>query len=100
MSSEIYIVYGSTGEYSDHREWPVAAFASESAARAKVLRCVERVRLYKDADKEPCSLEFRARRARRESLDVFKDEDPGLQVDYTGTTYDVWTVPFIAGDAP
>ena len=29
----IYIVYGSTGEYSDRSEWPVAAYMDETLAR-------------------------------------------------------------------
>lgn len=33
----MYIVMGQTGEYSDRREWPVLAYATEQAAQDKVL---------------------------------------------------------------
>ena len=31
--TKVYVVEGSTGEYSDHREWPVAAYMREDLAR-------------------------------------------------------------------
>lgn len=38
----IYVVIGTTGEYSDHREWPVAAYFSEKLAQAHVIRATQR----------------------------------------------------------
>ena len=38
---KIYVVEGSCGEYSDHREWPVHAYANELLAQAKVQELTE-----------------------------------------------------------
>lgn len=32
MSAKVYVVMGTTGEYSDRKEWPVAAFTAEEGA--------------------------------------------------------------------
>lgn len=39
---KIYIVQGATGEYSDHREWLVAAFFSEANAQSLVVNASRR----------------------------------------------------------
>lgn len=38
---KIYVVQGSTGEYSDHKEWLVRAFISETAAQCLILKLTE-----------------------------------------------------------
>jgi hypothetical protein len=55
----IYVVFGTTGEYSDRREWTVKAFSEEKKAK----------KLVKDA----------TRRA--------NEFDSDMQTDYTGTRY-------------
>jgi hypothetical protein len=86
MEQEIYVVYGSTGEYSDHCEWPVRAFDSEQKAKDFVIKVSQRA---------------------NEIFDKYKDEtyrwdyekeqnehDPWMQLDYTGVYYTYWNVPF------
>lgn len=83
----LWVVFGQTGEYSDHNEWPVMAFTSEAKANAweknatdwLVARGLsknnsENVRNYTDYPDEP---------AKKEK----SPWDPSLQVDYTGTDY-------------
>lgn len=81
---KIFIVLGSTGEYSDHCEWPVVAFTSESAAKERVSKASERAReLFQkyggnrwnwDKDKEP------------------NEFDSNMSMDYTGTNYSYRTL--------
>ena len=78
----VYIVMGSTCEYSDHYEWPVLAFRSEEAAEEHVLKASARFRELLQEAKGVC-------------WDVRKDAnefDPEMQVDYPGTNYYVITV--------
>lgn len=84
---KIYVVEGSTGEYSDHCEWPVRAFVSEKKAK----EFVERV-----------SAEYRklvnkygnAREARFKMMekDIKNPLDPNMQIDYTGTNYNYFSI--------
>ena len=74
----VFVVFGETGEYSDMREWPVAAYIEE---RLAILH-----------------MEFAAKRFAELSL-IKKERtwkpmghneyDPDMQVDYTGTFYEV-----------
>ena len=87
--TSIYIVFGSTGEYSDHREWPVAAFLDESEAKEHVRRAsLIAEALYKE---------------RKESNPGFSYEmsgspyDPNIEMDYYGgALYSYWTVPLLS----
>ena len=84
----IYVVSGSTGEYSDRTDWMVRAYSSEEAAKAVVVE-------YDAAAKE---IEARCRLEEDDPnyFDKYKrwDEDfkwphpdPSFQMDYTGTYY-------------
>lgn len=82
----MYLVIGTTGEYSDRSEWPVAVYweqgkAAEHAARAKA-RVAEIV----------ASPEWKAGRYCRgpKPENVW---DPNWEHDYTGTDYTVAEVP-------
>jgi len=59
----IHVIYGSTGEYSDHDEWPVRAFLSEKMARQEVVRLTERGHQYNKQFGGKWSVEARADRA-------------------------------------
>ncbi len=79
----VYVVVGSTGQYSDHREWYVMAFLS----RAKAERFTEAV-----------SAEYRKIKQRySENLWNIPEKanplDPDMQIDYTGTNYYVVEMP-------
>lgn len=84
---KIYIVRGHTGEYSDHRDWPVCAVSSEDGAKALVTRL------------EAKALELGIRHGSgashtypvtdRPEIRAMREFDPGVEsVDYTGLFYD------------
>lgn len=84
---KIWIVEGSTGEYSDHTEWPVCTFKTEELAKEMV---------------ELCSAEYRRTKIRREELgldmwdelpaDCVHKYDPRFTEDYTGTLWKCYPV--------
>lgn len=83
----IWIVMGSTGEYSDRTEWPVVAFTTESAAKARIAAL--------DVKMQEIPQHWRENRWEHE--DEIKAHmaslDPGFRMDYTGTRYFVYEVP-------
>ena len=73
---KIHVVMGTTGEYSDRIEWPVAAYADEAMARAHVVvASAEARKLYKASQGEGVELGTAA--------------DPNRVIDYTGASYDI-----------
>lgn len=82
---KIYIVQGSTGEYSDRMEWPVCAF--EQAERAKELaeRLSEMARLVfiKCGGNTDMAMP---------EVKAIVELDPRFLMDYTGTFYTVYDV--------
>jgi len=77
---KIYIVQGATGEYSDFREWVVCAFKDEQKAIDLVEAATERARTI-----------FALYKASSYRYKVYKtnDFDPEMEMDYTGTRYEV-----------
>jgi hypothetical protein len=77
MRRKVYVVCGSTGEYSDHAEWLVAAYTNEKDAQRHVLLAAQ------EAD---CIKEERGNRytSPREGSNRF---DANMRMDYTGTSY-------------
>jgi hypothetical protein len=84
----IWVVEGSTGEYSDHSEWPVKAFTKEEYAKEFV---------------ELCSAEYRRIILRLDELELYYFDsdlpedckhkyDEGFTTDYTGTLYRCYPV--------
>lgn len=97
----IYIVQGSTGEYSDHREWFVDAWTSEAAAQNRITqldRLMQETNVngeYEDYD------EWGRRLSAMQNSD---NGDPLFQRDYTGTHYsyapcELKTAPTGGGEA-
>lgn len=85
----VWIVEGSTGEYSDRREWPVCAFTTEEKAKELVeelsglARVAEQAGLNRDDD------------LWRDETPEFKklqQKDPRASIDYTGTHYTAYPV--------
>lgn len=79
----VFVVVGSTGEYSDRSEWMVRAFLNRGAAEALVLR------LAAWCDVRQCG---------ENAADIVRPdekpaEDPGFRCDYTGTRYSVAECP-------
>lgn len=76
---KIFVVRGTTGEYSDRTEWPVKAFLSEKAAQELVIAATQRANeVFTD---------------RSYDRDIDKNQfDPDMRMDYTGTSYMIETV--------
>jgi osmotically-inducible protein OsmY len=85
--SKIYVVMGSTGEYSDRSEWPVVAFRDEEEARKRVENATRRAK----------ELEATKPRDYRRITEHFKQNefDPDMRNDYTGTAYYYMTVELL-----
>ena len=84
---KIFIVEGRTGEYSDSRDWPVKAFASEAAANELVDKLVAWLREHK------VWMQSRKIEGNRWKLAACP-LDPNFSCDYTGTDYFVLPVDF------
>lgn len=75
---KIYIVEGSTGEYSDHVEWVVCAFKNKDNAQELVINASARAReIYSKYNTWDVG----------EREDLKSKYDPKMQMDYTGTNY-------------
>jgi len=73
----IFVVQGSTGEYSDRTDWVVCAYKSEAAAKEHVMKAEKRA-------KEIFAVSQGHIWQPEPSLNEF---DPGMIMDYTGTFY-------------
>ena len=77
----IYIVEGSTGEYSDHRDWMLCAYRDEAAAQEHVEKATARAN------------ELVAEYQRSYDIPSGANEhDPSMQIDYTGVRYTYYSV--------
>lgn len=78
---KIYVVTGSTGEYSDRVTWLVKAFTDEDSAKEFVIKAQEIADvIFKrsvEDDEEGWDIRDNAQ----------SELDPGLRMYYTGTTY-------------
>lgn len=77
----IYIVMGTTGEYSDRIEWPVIAFEDEELAKQQV----EYAKTMADKIYERC-LEYN----KFPLISAKNSYDPNMKMDYTGTSYFIY----------
>lgn len=84
---KIYVVTGTTGEWSDRDEWPVAAYLSEERAREHAEK----------ADHKAKELFVVWGENRWDMPDGANPFDPHMSMDYTGTDYGVMTVPLMDG---
>jgi hypothetical protein len=80
MPRQIWIVFGATGEYEDKHDWMVAAYFNEGDARAHADAAL---RFYHENN---CF------DRRYDSATPKNPFDPGMGIDYTGTTWDVYPV--------
>lgn len=85
----IYVVQGSTGEYSDHREWLVHAFRHEADAQAEVEFLTAKWMELRASD----GTDWEERHADEEAMRVF---DPGFFTDYTGSHWNVLAVDLVS----
>lgn len=79
---KIWVVMGSTGEYSDHTEWSICYYADETLAQNHVDRATE------------CAQPWVLERANgRSSIPRGANPwDPFMVIDYTGVNYYVYGV--------
>lgn len=94
VESNAYVVFGSTGEYSDHMYWPVAVYAFKEHGEYHVMRANEWCFDNKVAPKNIDEGEDRYY-----NLDLTNPWDDGFHVDYTGTEYSLQEIP-IGGAYP
>lgn len=91
MSGQVYIVMGSTGEYSDNREWPVLAYVDEAEAKAHVARCDEWLLA------NGCHMNSDRSVSWHDRSRLKNPHDESMDVDYTGTRYYVMPVRLADG---
>ena len=84
---KIYIVEGSTGEYSDHCEWAVKAFVSEQKAKDLVTKASEVANeIFACSELDRSDIKY---------VDRWKATNPfdlGMQMDYNGTRYKYYDI--------
>lgn len=87
---KIYIVEGSTGEYSDRRNWNVIAYTNKQEAEDHAFNATKRAK-----EIFPFREDFWEYN-RSEFPDRLKNEfDPRMDMDYTGTDYYVTEVELV-----
>ena len=79
----IYLLVGSTGEYSDHTEWVVAAYTTQEQADYHMIRLVEEFRGSEGWDYE-----------KRQDYKTVLDPKPYIML-CTGAEYRVDRVPLV-----
>ena len=84
----IFVVEGSTGEYSDHCEWPVVAYTDEEQAKLHVQKATERAKelMARVGDKYEWS---------ELSGKQLNEWDRNMYVDYTGVNYRYYSVDLL-----
>ena len=82
----IFVVFGSSGEYSDRNEWMVCAFRSEEAAQKKVTELTEKMQ---ELGVTQANHQFSAEwyDLREEATAKMRQLDENFYMDYTGTSY-------------
>lgn len=88
--TDIFVVMGSCGEYSDRREWPVAWYANEQDAIAHSARAAEDA---KRIERELSAMDvgwYEVEGTPRQPKNTY---DPGMKWDYTGAGYYHMRVP-------
>ena len=81
----IYIVVGSTGEYSDRYEWYVCAYRDKQEAEIRVSECKKKAKEWESVRDN----DFRG------PPDNHYECDPNMRMDYTGTDYYLETTELI-----
>lgn len=85
FKTQVWIVMGSTGEYSDRTDWNVDAWTTEEAAINRVAN-LDRLMLELGLSRLNHS-DYISREAESKKMKEHPDGDPNFQRDYTGTSY-------------
>lgn len=79
----IYIVQGTTGEYSNRNDWLVCAYRTQEQADEHASKATHRAKeIQEQVHKDGCRYTDREREIWRTN-----EYDPDMQMDYTGTLY-------------
>lgn len=92
MAKPIYIVMGSTGEYSDRREWAVKAYFDQDKAVRHADEAAEIAHKLMKTDKKTVDAYIWASSLERSAMNPPNPLDPDMYMDYTGTDYYVIAV--------
>lgn len=84
--TKIWIVQGSTGEYSDHREWMVCAYRDEAKAEQHARAAKEWYQ------KNGCDKWDFQKRWEAKEKGLHNPFDPNMDIDYTGTDWTIFEV--------
>lgn len=88
VKTTLWIVYGSSGEYSDRPEWNVAVVESEACAQAMVTMLSQQYRSI------PRSW-MNSRWEHEDEMRAIMTLDPQFEGDYTGTIYYYGSAPLL-----
>lgn len=91
MRRTIYVVQGSTGEYSGYREWFVCAYHSQEAAEKHVQLASEVAVTLVSQAKKGLPLE---------DCEGMNPWDPGMNIDYVRTDYEAIPLEIYDGEDP
>jgi hypothetical protein len=85
---KIFVVMGTTGEYSDRSEWPVIGYFDEKKAQEHV----------ENAAKVAKGIEATRTSPYWTDPDQSNQYDPHMRMDYTGTSYYLMEVDLVDGN--
>jgi hypothetical protein len=85
---KVYVVFGQTGEYSDHADWPARGFMSSERAEAFEFECTKAAKDFEDRRRVAFD-DPESDWDDSDEIDAMRAEglDPGFRRDYTGTDY-------------
>jgi hypothetical protein len=92
MNKFIYVVVGSTGEYSDREEWMEGAYRKEENAQNRIIELDNLMRVYGYCTYKDNSLEYEERDKLIRLMKENPNGDSEFCMDYTGTRYHIQTV--------
>lgn len=87
MASKIWVVQGSTGEYSDHREWLVGYYLTEKEAQQSVTFLEQMSAVAESMKGQDYQYTYYAPASK-----FMEQFDPYFQQDYIGTNYSAYEV--------
>ena len=90
----VTLVIGTTGEYSDAREWVVKAYADSYQASMLVFRLESIVKYHLGPEMD----DYNVYESDKQLLLDLQTLDPKASVDYNGVRYYTETVPFQPGE--
>jgi hypothetical protein len=101
---KIFVVSGSTGEYSDRTDWMVRAYDDEEAAKACVIefdRVAKEIEARTQLDPgDPQHIERWAYSGYEDEEPAIKHPDPSFSMSYTGTIYGYAEIDLVTGAKP